>query len=63
MVSKNFVAHGILQNMKKCSFSLILLIFFKKTFGADGEGRTPNLMITNQALFQLSYASICPKRG
>ena len=33
------------------------ILFFQKSFGAGGRIRTPDLLITNQLLYQLSYTS------
>ncbi len=42
-------------NLKKFATGLMLCQRYIKRSGAAGETRTPDLMITNQLLYQLSY--------
>lgn len=50
-------------NMMRCVIDMrheLLSMFYNMYFcGADGVSRTPDLLITNQLLYQLSYASVC----
>ena len=61
------VGHGVGQQLTRILTHTIFSVFaikkhrkpkFSTLFGAGGVTRTPDLLITNQLLYQLSYTSV-----